>query len=308
MNRGVGILRAAFLGLVAFAVVGVVPTTIEPAGAAATHQGRHVTRTFVDSSRPTVDPAGGTRTADSRTLVTEIYIPSGRGPFPLIVMAHGNAGNPGKLTQLLSGWAQAGYVVAAPAFPLTNDLSGVPSVIGDFVNQPADVSFTIDQVLRESRRAKSPLFKRVNARHIGLAGHSLGGATAYGVAFNDCCRDRRIDAVVSMDAVNIPFGGVESEFKKLPLLLIHITGDPVIAFSTSEKIYAVAKPPKYLMALSEGIHFEPFENAPSHHDGAVIAASTAFWNGYLKDIKAARRKVVTAGTETGLSTVTAQLR
>jgi dienelactone hydrolase len=303
MLRGVG--RAALLGLLAVALIGVVPTA---AGATKPHRVTHVTLTFVDSSRPTVDTAGGTRTADSRTIVTEIYIPSGKGPFPLVVMAHGNAGNPGKLTQLLTAWSQAGYVVAAPTFPLTNDLSGAPTVIGDYVNQPADVSFTIDQVLRESRQSKSPLFKRVNARHIGLAGHSLGGATAYGAAFNDCCRDRRIDAVVAMDAVKLPFGGVESEFEKLPLLLIHITGDPVIPFSMSEGIYAVAQPPKYLMALSQGIHFEPFENAPSPHDGAVIAATTAFWNGYLKGIKPARRRVISAGTEAGLSAVTAQLR
>ncbi len=294
--------------MLAVAVLGLLPAT---AGArtATKRQVRHMTLTFVDPSRPTVDTAGGTRTADTRTIVTEIYIPSGKGPFPLVVMAHGNAGNPGKLTQLLTAWATAGYVVAAPTFPLTNDLTPAKSVIGDYVNQPADVTFTIDQVLRASRRAKnSPLFKRVNPHHIGLAGHSLGGGTAYGVAFNDCCRDRRIDALVAMDAVKLPFAGAENEYRKLPILLIHITGDPVVPFSMSQEIYAVAKPPKYLMALSQGIHFEPFENAPSPHDGAVIAATTAFWNGYLKDVKAARHRVVTAGTESGLSTVTAQLR
>ena len=52
-----------------------------------------------------------------------------------------------------------------------------------------------------------------------------------------------------------------------------------------EEIYTVAKPPKYLMALNQGIHFEPYEEFPSPHDGAVIAATTAFWDGYLKDAR-----------------------
>jgi dienelactone hydrolase len=295
--------RAAVVLMIVVGLIGLVPTG---AGAAGDHQVRHVTLTLVDHGRPTEDPTGA-RSADSRTLVTEVYIPRGKGPFPLVVFAHGNAGNPGKLTQMLGAWARAGYVVAAPAFPLTNDLTDAPSIIVDYVNQPADVSFVIDRVLRQARRPRSPLYRRVNAHRIGLAGHSLGGGTAYGVAFNDCCRDRRIDAVITMDAVRLPFGDNKYDFSGKPLLMIHIVGDPVVPFSTSEDIFAIAAPPKYLMALNQGIHFEPFENAPSPHDAAVIAATTAFWDGYLKHRPAARRHIVAAGTEAGLSRVTATL-
>jgi dienelactone hydrolase len=300
--------RAAVLALAALVVVGLIPTT-----AGASHSGgasapfRHITMTFVDRSRPTVDTMGP-RSAPSRTLVTEIYIPSGRGPFPLVAFAHGNAGNPGKLTQMLSAWASAGYVVAAPAFPLTNDLTKTPTVIADYVNQPADISFVIDRVLRQSRVPRSPLFRRVDARHIGVAGHSLGGATVYGVGFNSCCRDRRVKAVIAMDAVRLPFGAGVFSFRGKPLLLIHIKGDPVVPFSQSQTVYDAAAPPKYLMTLNQGIHFEPYEDFPSPHDAAVIAATTAFWNGYLKNNRPARRQVITAGTEAGLSGVTAVLR
>ena len=148
--------RSALVAVMALALVGLAPTAAGAATRAPVRAVHHVTLTLVDHSRPTVDPAHG-RSAPSRTLVTQVYIPKGKGSFPLVVMAHGNAGNPGKLTELLTTWAQAGYVVAAPTFPLTNDLTEIPTVIGDYVNQPGDVSFVIDQVLKRSKHHGSPL-------------------------------------------------------------------------------------------------------------------------------------------------------
>src|SRR5688500_1866968 len=63
-----------------------------------------ITETFVDESRPTEapDPAGN---APTRTLETTIVYPEEEGPFPLIVLAHGQTGHPSKLSQLMSAWA-----------------------------------------------------------------------------------------------------------------------------------------------------------------------------------------------------------
>ncbi len=296
--------------VVAITVVALIPTAARAAGYRRSRPPApvlHATLTFVDHRRPTVDPSG-TRRAPTRTLVTQVYLPSGRGRYPLVVMAHGNAGNPGKLSQLLTAWAQAGYVVAAPTFPLTNDLSDQPTVIPDYLQQPGDVSFVISRVLAQARRRGTPLFGHVDPGHIGIAGHSLGGATVYGVGFNSCCLDRRVDAVIAMDAVKLPFGDHTFDFGRgTPLLLIHIKGDPVVSFSFSQDVYDAAAPPKYLMTLTQGIHFEPYENAPSPHDQAVMAATTTFWNAYLKGRIADRRRVIRAGTEPGLSSVVAKL-
>src|SRR5207249_4053124 len=108
------------------------------------------TETFVDRSRPTAAGAA-TPAAPDRTLVTTIYRPKGKGPFPLIVFAHGSNGHPDKFTQLLGVWAAAGYVVVAPAFPLTNStVLQNPKNVGDVTNQPADMSFVLTQVLHEN--------------------------------------------------------------------------------------------------------------------------------------------------------------
>lgn len=300
--RRIGLVSVALVLLVGLVAPGL-------AGAARRTDGppRHLKLTFVDRSRPTEDPTG-TRSAPSRTLVTDVYVPQGKGPFPLIAFAHGFNGNPGKLTQLLGAWARAGFVVVAPAFPLTNDLTPAPGVLVDYANQPADVSFVIDRAIRLSHRRGSPLYRKVEARHVGMAGHSLGGVTALGATFNTCCRDRRIDAAVIMDSREAPFGHHHFAFRRMPLLVIHLTGDPVVAFRYAQELFAAAKPPKYLMALSQGVHFEPYEDVPSPHDAAVIAATTAFWRAYLRDDRAAQHRIVRAGTEAGLSTVTAQVR
>jgi dienelactone hydrolase len=268
---------------------------------------RHLTLTLVDRSRPTDDPAG-VRTADRRTLATEVWVPRARGPFPLVVFAHGNNGHPRKLTQLLSTWARAGYVVAAPAFPLTNDESGAASVIPDYVQQPADLSFVITQLLRQSRRAGSPLSGRVDPRHIGAAGHSLGGATVYGLVAEPCCRDRRVDAAIFMDAIRLPFAGAVRPRVEGPVLFIHIEGDPATPYAGTLEQYRRARPPKLMMTLTQGIHFEPYENAPSPHDRAVADATTAFWDAYLAGRRGAVPRIVSGGTEAGSSTVDARLR
>src|SRR4051812_31479398 len=109
--------RRAWLGLVCGGLLGglaVGPATAEGASGASVASApqrpgapgsampvpvRHQTITLVDTSRPTEDPIAD-RDAPTRTLVTEVYVPGGKGPFPLVVMAHGNLGNPGKLSQL----------------------------------------------------------------------------------------------------------------------------------------------------------------------------------------------------------------
>ena len=88
----------------------------------------------------------------TRTLVTAIYRPNGSGPFPLIMFSHGLAGHPEKFTKLLSAWADAGFAVVAPTFPLTNShVKNAYGESGDAVNQATDVTFVLDHVLALNR-------------------------------------------------------------------------------------------------------------------------------------------------------------
>lgn len=164
-------------------------------------------------------------------------MPDGPGPYPLVVQAHGFDGHPRKFTQLATAWAEAGYVVAVPAFPLTNDRSGAPNVVGDYVNQPADVAFVIDEVLRLSTGGHPVLGGRVDEARIGVSGLSLGGSTIYGLAFNDCCRDDRVDAVALMSTLPLPYADDRYVFEGAPMLFLQISDDPVVPYDEAVDVY-----------------------------------------------------------------------
>ncbi|MFN8025473.1 MAG: hypothetical protein U0W40_03660 [Acidimicrobiia bacterium] len=152
---------------------------------------------LVDPSRPTA--ANGTcAELPSRALPTTVYHPTTGGPYPLVVFAHGFSATPAGYDRLLRHWASAGYVVAAPTFPLSGGTSPCGPVAGDVVNQPEDMSFVITSVLGDAKSADSPLHGLVDGQHVGAAGHSNGGITTYGLVGNTKLRDPRIDAAIIM--------------------------------------------------------------------------------------------------------------
>src|SRR5918998_6833026 len=248
-----------------------------PAGATdpraeASVEGRYAvgvrTETFVDESRPT-DANGTYPGAPDRTLATTIWYPAEGTPgaadvagapairgrrFPLLVFAHGFTATGPAYGLLLRRIASAGYVVAAPTFPLSNGAApGGPRLI-DVFNQPADVRFVIDELLRLDADPASPYGSVLWRRRIAAAGHSLGGVTTLGL-LNSCCRDGRIDAYIPMSGVEVPFpGGSYTYDFRAPLLLVHGEDDGTVPFAASQSAFAGAHGPKFLLNLLDGSH------------------------------------------------------
>jgi dienelactone hydrolase len=254
-----------------------------------------VTETFVDDSRPTETP-DGQGSAPTRTLVTTIHYPRGDGPFPLIVLAHGLTGHPSKFTELTTGWASAGFVVAAPTFPLTSNESPV-EVIADYNNQPGDLSFVIDEVIERSDDDDGPLAGLVAGDRVGVAGLSLGGATVYGIAFNSCCRDDRVDAALVMAGMLLAFEG-EFEWPEVPLLVIAGNAD-----NSGRDPYAMASSPKYLWTFERALHSAPFEDTDDPGDELVVTVTVDFWNGYLYEQADALDRLLTDAMVPGTATI-----
>ncbi len=255
------------------------------------------TETFVDASRPTA-PNGTYPGAPSRTLSTLILYPAQGAPggaivpgatpartgrrFPLVVFSHGFTASGPAYAPLLARWAAAGYVIAAPTFPLSSHDAPGGSKLVDYLNQPGDVSFVISEMLRLDHDDRHGLRHRIAADRVGVAGHSLGAITTLGVAFNSCCRDGRIKAAVVLSGIALGFPG-GTYFTGLsgtpaPLLLVHGDHDQTVPYGGSVAAFAGAGAPKFFVTLI-GARHTPF--LPPWLD-PIVRSVTDFNDRYLK--------------------------
>lgn len=228
------------------------------------------TLTLVDRTRSTPKhgsaPATPFRTLSTFVLYPAVGAPSasvapgappaseGR-PFPLILFAHGLDSNGPIYGPLTEQWAEAGFVVVAPTFPLSSiSASGGASVVDD-IAQPGDLSFVLTQVLSLSREKGNLLSGMIDSHRIAAVGHSLGAMTVLAWSEDTCCEDPRVDAAVVFDGVESFFGkGAFFGGRTVPLLVLHGTADQTIPYKDGREIYADAKPPKFFVSLIGAPH------------------------------------------------------
>jgi predicted dienelactone hydrolase len=176
---------------------------------------------FIDDSRPT--QANGDYAGDSvRRLDGKVWHPASNvdGPYPLIVYSHGFTSNRDGGAYLAEQLASLGYVVISVNYPLTNfEAPGGPNV-KDVVNQPADVSFLIDSLVRQSNTAGHMLEGMVDESRVGVTGISLGGMTTALVSFHPEMRDPRIGAALSIAGPTSLFTETFFSHARVPFLML----------------------------------------------------------------------------------------
>ena len=274
---------------------------------------------FVDRSRTITLPNG---TTEPRTLVTYVRYPalgasgatdvsgapaaSADGPYPLVIFGPGFARAPSVYASLLQSWARAGYVVAAPEFPVEGpDAPGGPNE-SDLPNQPADMRFLITQLLAGSAAATGPLHGLIRSSEVAVGGHSDGGDSALALAFDPTYRDPRVRAAVVLSGAEIPSAG-EFEFPQggPALLATQGTADTISLPSDTYTYYAAAKRPKYLLRLVGATHVAPYSYQEPQL--AIVKSTTvAFLNAYLKNTPGALRALASAGHVPGVATLQAE--
>lgn len=207
--------------------------------------------TLVDSSRGTdADDENDVAAQQDRTLPTAILYPTAdtsddattdedpvaEGRFPLVVFSHGVTASGPAYVGVMKNLAAAGYVVALPTYPLTSGPQGWNN-IGQTKNQPADVSFIIDQLLEESAGEGDLLSGHLSADAVAIGGHSLGAITSLLFA-NTCCRDDRVKAIVAVSGITFP-GPAETDSyddpPKIPLLMLHGETDTVLQYDEGSR-------------------------------------------------------------------------
>jgi fermentation-respiration switch protein FrsA (DUF1100 family) len=219
------------------------------------------------------------------------------GRFPVVMFSHGLGARPEDYQLLLSRWAAAGFVVAAPRFPHTG--AGGDGNVLDVLNQPADVSYALTQVLALDARADDPLHGRLDSERVAAAGHSAGGVTTIGLF--TAGRDDRLDAGIVFAGTAL---GVGTAFAgaAAPQLFVHGEADEVVSYASGKAAYDAVPWPKALLSLPKGDHGRALLA-----DGAalrVVADTTVeFLRWTLYGDAAAKRRLPADATRGGLATL-----
>ncbi len=266
------------------------------------HAVAKTTLALSDGSRPTV--SRGTTISGSRSLPTTVYYPSdGAGPFPLVVFAHGFQIGPGPYASFCQALAAAGYVVAAPSFPLTDaNAAGASLDRGDLPNQAADVAFVITSTAAAGN-GSGPLHGLVDAGRVGIVGHSDGADTALDTGYYPGRTDARIKAVAALspDAMTGPGGTVGAG---VPLLLQHGDRDSIVPYSNSKTVWGQVKAHRFFLTLTGADHLPPVQGAAPW--GPVLRTVTIdFLDHYVAGRAADDRAILGDGAAPGVSTIVA---
>jgi fermentation-respiration switch protein FrsA (DUF1100 family) len=252
---------------------------------------------MVDPSR-TVSTATGAVHRSFETIVRYPILSGGGqpgGPFPLIVFGHGFAVDPGPYALLLDAWTRAGFVVAAPVFPLENaNAPGGPDE-KDLPNQPGDMSLVITWLITAAQQSAGPLAGTVNPRQIAVTGQSDGGDTALATAYDPAVRDQRVGAAMILSGAEDPFAASFTMAQNgPPLLAVQGTADTINPPDSTYSFYRQAAAPKFLLQLLGAGHQPPYTQ-PGPELDAVKRTTIAFLDDVFKRRSGPLRALLAAG-------------
>ena len=271
--------------------------------------------TFVDRTRVVHFHHGK---VEPRTLVTQIRYPAlgsaeaddvpdaapltAAGPFPLIVFGPGFAETPTAYARLLDAWARAGYVVAAPLFPLTQKHVPGGRRESDLINQPADMSVVISRMLGRNANPSSFLFGLIAPDLIAVAGQSDGAATALAEAFDPAFADARVRAAIILSGAELTSIDDTIPFPSQGPALLATQGsrDTINEPAATHRYFKLAPPPKFLLTLIGATHLPPYTTQQPYL-GVVEQVTIAFLDHFLlaKHLSLARMRDV--GNVTGIA-------
>ncbi len=226
-----------------------------------------------------------------RSLLTVIRYPTGRGssgswpsggPFPLVMFAPGFRQCSATYADLLRAWASAGYVVASVDFPRTSCQVASTAYEPDLVNQPADVSYVLGQLLALAARPGDFFSGRLNPREVAAAGQSDGGDTVAALAASTCCLDHRLRAVAVLSGAEWPpMPGTYFAGAAPPLLFVQGSADDINPPGASVQLYRADRAsPRYYLDLFGADHMVPY-TGDNPVERLVARATLAFFGRYI---------------------------
>jgi len=263
----------------------------------------------------------------NKDLHLRIFYPNGRGPYPVIVFSHGAGGSQSCCDALTRHWATYGYITLQPTHDdstLQRRNSGEENInflkaVRDALKKPAlwqsrpqDVSFVLDSLPTLQRRIPG-LTGKIDTRHIGVGGHSMGAFTADAIAgaLVDLPNhpatnfgDPRVRAVLLLSPQGPgEFGLDDHSWDQVAIPLMSMTGsldrgageqDPEwrkIPFERSQpgdKYHVFIQGANHMSFISAKTLLPARAAGGESILGYTNSASLAFWDAYLKADRPAR--------------------
>jgi len=277
----------------------------------------------------TVDSLTLKDAARKKDLMCKVYFPKAGGPYPVILFSHGFGGNKDAFGPVGRHWASYGYVVvhpthadglgrveriskadagerAGPRGRFQGLLGGIsdPQKIGDRVADLVLILDSLDQLPDAVRGLKG----KIDAKHIGVAGHSFGAYTAMliggvtvelGNEKGKRFADKRVLCILPISGQGTGQQGLTKtswDALEMPMMTVTGTRDQGVGGQSVEwrkEPYRFSpKGDKFLVVIDGATHFS-FGGGLGLRSAAptevVKLCSTQFWDAYLKDSAAARK-------------------
>jgi predicted dienelactone hydrolase len=277
------------------------------------------------SSAHTTAPLDLTVTDKSRKreIPIRIYLPTTKGPAPVVLFSHGLGGSREGSPFMGKHWSARGYVCVFLQHPgsdtsiwqdkpLEDRVGALKKAINleNFLLRVEDVSAVLDQLEKWKKDKDSPLAGRFDMEHVGMSGHSFGAITTEAVSgqvtSSGSARftDPRIKAAIIFSPSTPTVGTAKEAFGKvnIPWMLMTGTKDLVPMISNADMkarlgVYPALPPGgKYELVLDKAEHsvftdrplpMDTEKRNPNHHR-VILALSTAFWDAYLRGDAAAK--------------------
>ena len=262
----------------------------------------------------------------NRDLPIRVYQPPkerGTDVAPVVVFSHGLGGTREGSPFLGKHWAARGYVAVFVQHPGSDDsvwkdlpvakrmaaMQEAASVKNSLLRMQ-DVTAVLDQLAKWNEEPTHVLARRMNAKSVGMSGHSFGAQTTQAISgqsfgmVGQPMAETRIKAAIIMSPSLPPRGDGKAAFAKVKLPWFLMTGTldgGVIGNQTPETRRSVFPllPPgdKFELVLDKAEHSVftdralPGEKEPQNpnHHRVILAVSTAFWDAYLRDDQAAKQ-------------------
>ena len=267
--------------------------------------------------------------ARKKDLICKVYFPKTGGPYPVILFSHGFGGNKDAFGPVGRHWASYGYVVvhpthadglgraeripkadagerAGPRGRFQGLLGGIsdPQKIGDRVADLVLILDSLDQLPDAVRGLKG----KIDAKHIGVAGHSFGAYTAMliggvtadlGKEKGKGFADKRVACILPISGQGTGQQGLTDrnwDALKIPMMTITGTRDQGAGGQgvdwKKEPYQFSPKGDKFLVVIDGANHLSfggglgPRASAPAE---VVKLCSIQYWDAYLKDSAAAKK-------------------